>query len=390
MPKHQPHVLFLPKWYPNRLDAFDGNFIENHAKAIAKFSKIGILFVHSDELSKGKFEVLQSNTFGYPEIRVYFKKSKFAFGLGRLVNAYRYLKAQQMGYALYKKEYSEPELIHIHVLTRPFVLAYLLYITKGIPYLISEHWSGYFKESGAYKGWIKKMLSQLAVSNAKAVSCVSEYLANAMKAHGLKSEYHIIPNVVAIDVFRPREKKVSETKMIIHVSTLDIVPKNLPRLFQLMEKMLGYRKDFTLDIYGDGDDRQKLEKQVEKLKIGEHVKFHGNVSQEEVAKAMSQSDFLVLFSLYENQPCVILEAMSSGLAVIAPKTGGIPEHLRKEFGTMVEVENIGELEQAMNQMLDKSREYDAQAVRTYALDHFSEDLIGRKFLDLYHSILLNS
>lgn len=381
-------VLFLPKWYPNRLDPFDGNFIENHARAIADKHEIAILFVHSDTNILGKYELIESSTFGYTEIRVYYRKPGFRFlGLQKLLALYRYCRAQFKAFQLYQAKHGYPDLCHIHVLTRPAFLAFYLHIYKSIPYLISEHWSGYFKESGAYKGWLKKITTQLLVSRAKAISCVSEYLMYAMKTHHLNGNYKIIPNVVSTAVFRPVEKNIRSTKTIIHVSTLDIVPKNLPAVFHTINKIIQYRTDFKLAIYGDGKDRNALEKLVEQMGLHKYVQFHGNVSQEKVAAAMAEADFLLLFSLYENQPCVIIEAMACGIPVIAPNTGGIPEHLSKEFGCLVEVGNEMDLEKSIIYLLDNASAFSSEKLRNYAVKHFGEAEISENFADLYTEIL---
>jgi hypothetical protein len=43
------NVLWLVSWYPNRLDAFDGDFIERHAIAVSRFAKLTVLLVVKDE-----------------------------------------------------------------------------------------------------------------------------------------------------------------------------------------------------------------------------------------------------------------------------------------------------------------------------------------------------
>lgn len=389
----KPQVLFLPKWYPNRLDEFDGNFIENHARAIAPFADISVIFVHSDVLEgQKKYEIIESFPFGYPEIRVYFRKPMFRFlYLEKILIIYRYWKAQRKALKIYLKKYGNPDLVHVHVLTRSALLAYYLKRTKSIPYLISEHWSGYFEESGAYKGILKKTLTKIIVHNSSLVTTVSEYLKKAMQKHGLNGNYEVIPNVVPTDVFKPSIAiSGKEIKRLIHVSTLDTVPKNLPKILQVIADISKRRNDFTFDIYGDGPDRQKMEKLTVDLNIGDIVTFHGNVSQNEVAIALAASDVLILFSLYENQPCVIIESWAAGIPVIAPNIGGIPEHLNAKRGISIKRNATDELETAINTVLDSKLDFSADELRDYAVKNFSEKTVGNAFFTAYLNILKNT
>src|SRR5690606_28344692 len=140
--------------------------------------------------------------------RVYFRSPSFTFlGIESLIKAYRYYRAQHKAYTYYIEKYNTPDIVHVHVLTRSALLALYLWKFKKIPYLISEHWSGYFPQNGAYKGFLKKAFTKYVIKNTKAVSTVSEYLAKAMKKHGLNSHYEIIPNVVATSIFKPKKKE---------------------------------------------------------------------------------------------------------------------------------------------------------------------------------------
>ena len=57
MPVHTSYkILFLPKWYPNRTDKFNGIFTERHAKAIAARCKTAVLFVGPDNVMNTSFE----------------------------------------------------------------------------------------------------------------------------------------------------------------------------------------------------------------------------------------------------------------------------------------------------------------------------------------------
>lgn len=78
-----------------------------------------------------------------------------------------------------------------------------------------------------------------------------------------------------------------------------------------------------LHIVGDGPQREALEARTQELKLSERVSFHG--FRPDVLRFIAHADALLLPSLHEGVPYVLLEALSFGTPVIAAKVGGIPE-----------------------------------------------------------------
>src|SRR5574344_186043 len=125
------HVVFLARWYPNRYDPMFGLFVQRHAEAVARYDKVSVVYVHADENAKCNYEIEQDTENGVNAIRVYFKKSN------RLVSAFRFFVSCKKGLRLAGRH----DLIHVHVLTRMGVVAWLEKVFHKTPYLIPEHWS---------------------------------------------------------------------------------------------------------------------------------------------------------------------------------------------------------------------------------------------------------
>jgi len=244
-------VLFLPKWYPNKFDSLDGNFVENHAKAIAHFCSLAVIFVHSDPYATSAYTLLEENNEGIHEIRVYFKKPSFYISpLNKIISFIRYFRAQLKGYQAYLKTTNQPNITHIHILGRTAPLAMVLKLRFNIPFLITEHWSGYHKRSGAYKGILKKWVTRFTVKNASTVSTVSEDLSKAMQAHHLIGNYKVIPNVIDTTVFTSTEIKEKQLVRFVHVSNLSKVPKNLHQIIQNLNDLIREGFDFEFILIG--------------------------------------------------------------------------------------------------------------------------------------------
>jgi glycosyltransferase involved in cell wall biosynthesis len=106
-----------------------------------------------------------------------------------------------------------------------------------------------------------------------------------------------------------------------------------------------------------------------------------------VAQAYQEADFLVMFSNYENLPCVIVEAFASGVPVLSTNVGGIPEILSTKRGIMIHPGDEDALLQGMNSLLDHSNEYNHEAIRAYAIEHFAAQNIGQQIFDVYQTVV---
>jgi glycogen(starch) synthase len=78
-------------------------------------------------------------------------------------------------------------------------------------------------------------------------------------------------------------------------------------------------------LVGDGPERKALERETERLGVGDRLHFVGFVTHDRLPAAMAHADVLVLPSLYEELGTVLLEAMQAGLPIVASETGGIPD-----------------------------------------------------------------
>lgn len=132
----------------------------------------------------------------------------------------------------------------------------------------------------------------------------------------------MIPNGVDTCLFRPAEHAAPDPGRIVFIGALD-PRKNVPLLLAAVKKARDAGLQVSLDIVGEGPERQALAGLASDLGIADRVRFLG--PSDNVAAHLRQARVFVLPSAYEGLPNVVLEAMACGLPVIATRVGGVPD-----------------------------------------------------------------
>jgi len=369
-----------------------GLFIERHGISVSTYFRVSVLYIHQDEMiSNGKAEIIESSDEMLNVVKIYYPKSKTGIGvLDKLLNICNFHKYHRKGINLISKRHGKPNLIHVHVLTRHGIIALLQKWRQGIPYVITEHWTRYLPLTNSYRGFLRKIATRMVAANASAIMPVSENLRDAMIDCGIKNRnYIVIPNVVDMKMFRIQKKEKDRMiKRIIHVSCFDDRQKNISGILRVLKRMLEERDDFACDMVGDGIDYQNLLEYASELKLPkERVVFYGLKENAELAGLMAQADFMVMFSNYENLPVVILESYACGVPVLSSDVGGIKEHLNTDLGILIRARDEEALYREMNYMLNNLEKYDPDKLRKYAINHFSNEVIGDHLRRVYESAI---
>ena len=142
-----------------------------------------------------------------------------------------------------------------------------------------------------------------------------------------------------IDLSRCVPKTSYETKdtvTILHVGRFD-VPKNHAGLLEAFRLLLETHPRCRLRLVGDGDLRPDMEALAREKGIGSFVEFCG--MQSNVYPYLHDADIFALPSIYEGNPMTIIEAMGTGLPIVASQVGGIPDMITDgESGLLVKPE----------------------------------------------------
>jgi len=230
-------------------------------------------------------------------------------------------------------------------------------------------------------GWLSLLLPARIVSNSmKGMENAKKYLRNS------KSIY-FLPNMVDTEVFFPGEsRKPDDTFKVITVGTV-WKPKRVDRVLEVAEilKATGNERKIIFEIIGDGDELDAMINLAKsKGLLNSMVFFKGR--SENIASEYRDANALLLTSDFEGTPNVVLEAMSSGLPVVASNVGDVPEIIADgETGFYIECGNIKKMAQriaALSQDAVLCSKVGRQA-RDYILKNHSQAMLSQKLTALY-------
>jgi len=343
------------------------------------------------ERLSARFRFEWSAPYGFPELRAYYRKP----GRGPFAKARgwcNYLLALFRGLRKVRKKHGKPLLVHVHVLARIGLAALWLKWFRGIPFVVTEHWSRYCPEDtvSEFHNPLRKALTRLVIRQAAAVTTVSRSLQEAMQSHRLRNpSWYVVPNTVDVTLFRPAEGpgRQNEIPVMLHVSAMNDKPKNISGILRAFARWRQAGGRGRLEIVGDGPDREKLEALAGELKLGDAVRFPGRKNPAGVATSMQQADVFILNSRWENQPCVLLEAMACGLPVAAPRIAGIPEVVDNSLGRLFTPGDEEAMIRAWEEILNRKEEFDPEKMHRAISRQFSYEAICGKFSEIYRQIL---
>lgn len=377
------NVLFIPQWYPNKFDNMWGLFVKKHAEAANRLNIISVFYLEALDNGLTETEIKETIENGVYTLYIYYRKPK-----NKISYLVKFLNEYRKGISIIQKKQTI-DLIHVHILTRGGLLALYSKLTKGIPYVITEHWSRYLPTVNTYKGSLRKALTKIVIRNAKAILPVTQNLKEALLSHQLLNDnYKIVPNVVDDIFFHAKiNQKKENIKRIIHVSTFEDKSKNITGILNMVSELSKIRDDFKMVLIGDGMDFKYLKEQSDALHIEKFIEFTGLLEKQKLVDEYTTSSFMLINSKYENMPVVINEAMACGLPVLSTNVGGISEHLDSKKGRLIEPNDPQQLLEQFQWMMDHLNSFESSSIRQYANEHFSFDAVGKQLDEVYQSII---
>jgi len=168
----------------------------------------------------------------------------------------------------------------------------------------------------------------------------------------------LTPNGVDLDLFAPRERAGARAALglpagatVVLVVGHLIARKDPLLALQVFHAWAGSRSDALLVFVGRGALGTRVAAQAERLGLASRTRLVGELPPAELARWYAAADVLLLTSSREGRPNVVLEALASGLPVLATEAGGTAELLAGLPGALCTSRDPGSLAQALASLL---------------------------------------
>jgi glycosyltransferase involved in cell wall biosynthesis len=375
-------VLVVPKWYPWPDRPVFGIFCREHARALARHHDVVVLA--SDAVRSpgfAAFELSDAVEDGLRTLRVRYRRPRFRpAGMGCQI------AGMLMAVKRLRDEGWRPDVVHAHVYSAGLPALILGRLT-GAKVVISEHYTGF--QRGLIRGY-DLFTARVAFRYADLVAPVSDDLARYVQAVEPRVRVRVVENVVDTDVFHPaaeqQERRPVGSARLLTVAAL-VAKKGHADLLEALAELRSER-EVTLDLVGDGELRVELQEHAHRLGLAEAVRFHGELPKEAVAELMRAADLFVLPSLFENLPCVLIEAMASGLPSVATAVGGVADLIDDDaVGVLCAPRDPRALAAAISSALERGEGIDPAALASRAGRRFGYQAIERNWTKIYDELL---
>jgi len=200
--------------------------------------------------------------------------------------------------------------------------------------------------------WLDKLifqyLSPWVWKSANSVVANSEDLQKLAQKTAPGQEIELIPNGVDTEEFHPLDG-VPEIFTVISTSRL-IERKGIRYLLEAFLEFHRQHQDSKLILAGQGNIKEKLKQQAQDAEAGNSVEFLGALDHQRLPVLYRRADVFVLPSLNEGMSNSLLEAMASGLAIIATDTGGASELVSQDNGIIIDKQDTDSIKNALQEL----------------------------------------
>ena len=280
------------------------------------------------------------------------------------------------------------DVIHTHN-TQPFLDGVVGGILAGTRTMIHTDHARSFPDK-----WKYMMAERVLSTFTHRVVGVSDHTARNLATYEKipRSKIVTIPNgidgspyQVPVDVAaKRRELNVPPSGPLVGFASRLVEQKGIPYLLQAMPELLRRFPDMTLVIAGEGPDRAPLERQAAEIGVQGRVRFVG--VRLDLPELLRVFDIMVLPSLWEGLPMVILEAMAAGCPIVATAVGGVPTALENgKSALLVQPRDPVALVEALSTMIasPEQRARYAAAARAIFEARFTAEAMTREYERLY-------
>lgn len=303
-------------------------------------------------------------------IRIIYLDKKLGYDISMFSKIYTILKQEK------------PDVIHTHVYVTPYVIPSAVF--AGVKKRVHTVHNIASKEARPSLQKMNKFFYKF--NHMVPVALSGEIQKTIQERYKLPlDKIPIIYNGADLDCCLVKDQYSQNSRLrYIHVGRFS-EQKNHIMLIDAFYNLHKQVPDTELLLVGEGDLQNQVRERVNELNLQDCVIFYGK--SDNVFPLLHSADVFVLPSNYEGVPISLIEAMGTGLPIVATRVGGIPDMMDSEVEGILTAVNVDDITAAMIRMKDEAvRKRMGEAARKKAEAMFSSTKMAEEYCKLYSFI----
>lgn len=278
-------------------------------------------------------------------------------------------------------KHGKPDIIHSHFLGNGYITVNALK-KFSVPIVHTEHSSALNQPS--IHSRMREMATHVYRNVDKVIAVSIPLQARLKMLLGVESSY--IPNVVDTSLFKYENcKKTKECFNVISVGNLTR-NKGMDVLIKAFNGAFDRSRCVQLFIVGEGPEKKYLNSIIRSLSLEDKIFLTGSMERNEIVNIMRECHCFALTSRSETFGVAYVEALATGLPVIATRCGGPESFVNDENGILVDVDDIEEISGALQRMYDGIDTYVGQQIADQASENFGPAKVAKEILSVYEEV----
>lgn len=274
------------------------------------------------------------------------------------------------------REY-KPEVVHSHLYAGKY--AHIAASLCRIPGKIYTIHNIATKEAGRLNRLFNRFLFKKC--NVIPVSLSEKIQKSVMLEYNIESIFTpVVFNGVPMEKCH-KKNDYAGNKKILHVGRFTTA-KNHEVLVKSIANLAERGHDIKLYLYGQGELEESVKELVNNIHMENNIYFCGLT--DDIYSKMEKCDIFVLPSIYEGMPMTLIEAMGTGMPILASNVGGIPDMIENEKSGLLCEPTIDGVVSGLERLIESEKErkqYGENAI--ISSEKFSADKMAKNYYDIY-------
>lgn len=364
-PTHDHHrVLLVSTWFPSPGEPTSGIFVRRDAQALGEISDIHVVhLLHPQKMRQVDLDTQDDD----PRI------TRIPLDLKSPQSILK--AAQQLKLLL-----EDVDLLHTHAMS---TLIPLKLVKVSIPWVHTEHWSGYVEWNRGWRNIIRHVMAFLARRPDIVVS-VSSVLAETIKSLTGR-DVSVIPNIVEYGDLTERPS-YTKSRPLRLVAVGNIIERKRPILAAQICHLLNQRGRSTeLTWVGDGALCKALYDYCQENAVP--LRLPGVLTGEEVTAEYARADLSIFPTSAETFGLVGAEALAAGRPLVAGSNGGQRDYVEPPSGVLVDGDDPADYADAVEAVLANTRSMTAEQIASPVRRRFSAEMLAEQYKIIYDALL---